>query len=141
MDGTITYSIGDTGARSTAGKPMDPFVATNEISTQVFGLPTGGMEPATTVAKLHLNIRAPANRVDIFPTLEINLLSGSKFADAGYIAVYNVNEVNFYEKSYVTITEKAVLRGYRCRKENLCRVPIRPVVINKKTDNILLDSR
>ena len=112
MDGTIPYSIGDTGASSTAGKPMDPFVTTNEISTQVFGLPTGGMTPSATVAKLHLNIRAPANIVDIFPTLEITLLSGSKFVDAGYIAMYNVNEVNFYEKSDVTITEKSVLRGY-----------------------------
>ena len=91
MDGTIPSAISDISARSTAGKPTDPFVATNEISTKVFGLPTGGMAPATTVAKLHLNIRAPANRVDIVPTLETTLLSGSKFADAGYIALYDEN--------------------------------------------------
>ena len=74
----------------------DILVATNEISKKVFGLPTGGKVPATTVAKLHLNIRAPANRVDIVPTLETTLLSGRKFADVGYIAVYDANEVNLY---------------------------------------------
>ena len=109
LDGTIPSASSNTGTISTSGKPTDPFVATNEISTKVFGLPTGGMAPATTVAKLHLNIRAPANRVDIIPTLETTLLSGSKFAD---IAVYDANKVNIYEKSAVTITEKAVLRGY-----------------------------
>ena len=83
----------------------DILVATNEISKKVFGLPTGGKAPATTVAKLHLNIRTPANIVDIIPTLETTLISGSKFSDAGYISVYDKNEVNFYEKSAVTITE------------------------------------
>ena len=112
MDGTITYSIGDTGARSTAGKTTDTFVSTNAISTKYFGLPTGGTAPATTVAKLHINIRAPANRVDIVPTLETTLLSGRKFADAVYIAVYDANKVHFYDKSAVTITKKAVLRSY-----------------------------
>ena len=97
--GPIPSAISTTGASSTAGKPTDPFVATNEIFTKVFGLPIGGTALATTVAKLHLNIRAPTNRVDIIPTLE-----NSKFSDAGYIAVYNENEVNFYEKSVVTIS-------------------------------------
>ena len=111
VDGTIPSAISDTGASSAAGKPTDPFVSTNEISTKVFGLPTGGTALSATVAKLHFNIRDPVNRVDIVPTLETNLLSGSKFSDAGYIAVYNVNEVNFYEKSAIAITEKAVLHG------------------------------
>ena len=140
MDGTILSAISDTGTSSTAGNPTDPFVATNEISAKVFGLPTGGTAPATTVAKLHLNIRAPANIVDIVPTLEKTLLSVSKFVDTGYIAVYDVNEVNFYEKSAVTIREKAVLHGYRCLRENIWRVQLQPIVINEKTDTILLDS-
>ena len=109
---TTTTCSSDTGVSSTAQKPTDQFVATNEISTKVFGLPTGGTAPATTVAKLQLNIRDPVNRVDIVPTLETTLLIGSKFSDAGYISVYDANEDNFYEKSAVTITEKEVLRGY-----------------------------
>ena len=106
IDVIIPYEISDTGASSTAGKPTNPFVATNEISTKVFGLPTGGTAPATIVAKLHINIRAPSNRLDIVPTLETTLLSCSKFAGAGYIALYDESEVNFYDKSAVTITEK-----------------------------------
>ena len=121
-------------ASSTAGKPTNPFVATNEISTKVFGLPTGGTAPATSVAKLHIYIRAPSNIVDILPTLEATLLSGSKFDDAGYIAVYDANEVNFHEKIAVTITEKAVLHGYQCPRANIWRFPLQPVVINENTD-------
>ena len=64
------------------------------------------------MSKLHTNIRTPSNRVDIVPTLETHLISGSKFTDAGYIAMYDANEVNFYEKSAVTITKKSVLGGY-----------------------------
>ena len=56
MYGTIPYAISDTGASYTAGKPTDQFVAINKIPTKVFGLPTGGTAPATTVEKLHLNI-------------------------------------------------------------------------------------
>ena len=89
IDGTVPSAISDTCTSSTAGKSMDPFVTTNEISTKVFGLPIGGTVPASTVAKLHINIRSPVNRVEIVPTLETTLLSGSKFDDAGYLAVYD----------------------------------------------------
>ena len=54
--------------------------------------------------------------------------------------MYDANELNFYEKSPVTITEKAVSRGYRCTRENFWSIPLQPVVINKITDTILLDS-
>ena len=121
MDGTIPSAISDTGASSTAGKPTDPFVATNEISTKVFGLPVGGTALATTVDKLHLNIRAPANILDIVPTLEITLLSGIKFAEAGYRAVYDANEVNLYEKSAVTITENSTVRLSMLKSKSLAR--------------------
>ena len=92
------------------------------------------------MAKLHLNIRAPANRADIVPKMETTLLSGSKFSDTGYTAVYDANEINFYKKSAVTITEKSVLSGYQCPRANLWRAPLQPVVINKNTDTIILDS-
>ena len=98
------------------------------------------MAPSTTVAKIHLNIRSLSNRVDIETTLETTLLSCSKFAGAGYIAVYNENEVNFYEKRAVTITEKSVLRGYHCPRANIWIVLMQPAVINENTDTIILNS-
>eukprot|EP00804_Cyclotella_cryptica_P012948 CCRYP_002296-RA/>CCRYP_002296-RA protein AED:0.87 eAED:0.41 QI:0/0/0/0.25/1/1/4/0/505 len=89
LNGSIASAISDTGATSTAGAPHDPFHETTTISSKVFLLPTGGTAKATKVAKLLHKVRAPANMVDIVPSLEHTLLSGSKFADAGYTAVYD----------------------------------------------------
>ena len=113
-DGTIPSAVSDTGATLTAGAINDPFNPTDEFSSKVFSLPTGGTATASKVATLQLNVRAPANRVDIVPSLTQTLLSGSKFADAGYTAVYDDKEVNFYESHTINITEDAVLKGYRC---------------------------
>lgn len=86
-DGSIPSAISDTGATSTAGAVHDPFHSTTQPSTKVFLLPTGGTAQATHISQLMLNVRAPANQVDIVPNLTQTLLSGSKFADAGYTAV------------------------------------------------------
>jgi hypothetical protein len=88
-DGMIPSTISDTGATSTAGAFHDPFHSTTEPLTKVFLLPTGGTAQATHTSQLLLNVRAPANQVDIVPNLTQTLLNGSKFADAGYIAMYN----------------------------------------------------
>jgi hypothetical protein len=108
-NGSIPSAVSDTGATSTAGAVGDPFTPTNEKSTKIFSLPTGDTATATEVATLQINVRAPANRVDIVPTLTQTLLSGSKFADAGYTAVYVPKDVNFYDTGKIKITEQAVL--------------------------------
>ena len=140
MDGTIASACSDTGATSTAGKPNDPFKATNRKSTKVFHLPVGGTATATNISKLLLDVRAPANEVDIVPGLEQTLLSGSKFADAGYTAVYDQDEVNFYNSDTIQIDEASVLRGYRCPRTGLWRVPLQPIVLNENEDTLILDS-
>ena len=113
-DGTIPSAISDTGATSTAGALHDPFHTTTEPSTKVFLLPTGGTAQATHIAQLMLDVRAPANQVDIVPNLTQTLLSGSKFADAGYTAVYDKDEVNFYDSNKIHINATSILQGYRC---------------------------
>eukprot|EP00804_Cyclotella_cryptica_P012914 CCRYP_002274-RA/>CCRYP_002274-RA protein AED:0.23 eAED:0.09 QI:0/0/0/1/0/0/2/0/1265 len=140
LNGSIASAISDTGATSTAGAPHDPFNETTTISSKVFLLPTGGTAKATKVAKLLHKVRTPANMVDIVPSLEHTLLSGSKFADAGYTTVYDKAEVNFYDANTIHITEKAVLTGYRCTRTGLWRVPLRPVITNKNKDTLILDS-
>ena len=140
IDGTIASAISDTGATSTAGTTDDPFEETDQISTKVFTLPTGGTAAASKEAKLLIDVRSPANKVDIVPNLEQTLLSTSKFADAGYTAVYDDEEVNFYEKEHVKIDAKAVLKGYRCPKSRLWRVPLTKNIVNENTDTIILDS-
>jgi len=111
-DGSIPSAISDTGATSTAGTVHDPFHSTTQPSTKVFLLPTGGTAQATHISQLMLNVRAPANQVDIVPNLTQTLLSGSKFADAGYTAVYDKDEVNFYNSNKIHINATSILQGY-----------------------------
>eukprot|EP00804_Cyclotella_cryptica_P005331 CCRYP_020409-RA/>CCRYP_020409-RA protein AED:0.39 eAED:0.39 QI:0/-1/0/1/-1/1/1/0/334 len=140
MNGSIASAVSNTGATSTAGAPHDPFEETTTISSKVFFLPTGSTAKATKVAKLLHKVRTPANIVNIVPSLGQTLLSGSKFADAGYTAVYDKAEVNFYDANTIHITEKAVLTDYRCTHTGLWRVPLRPIITNENEDTLVLDS-
>eukprot|EP00804_Cyclotella_cryptica_P015207 CCRYP_000733-RA/>CCRYP_000733-RA protein AED:0.43 eAED:0.26 QI:0/0/0/1/1/1/3/0/840 len=140
MNGSIASAISDTGATSTAGAPHDPFKETTTISSKVFILPTGGTAKATKVAKLLHNVQTPVNMVDIVPSLGQTLLSGRKFADAGYTAVYDKAEVIFYDTNTIHITKKMVLTGYRCTHTGLWRVPLRPIITNENEDTLVLDS-
>ena len=103
-------------------------------------MPTGASASASAKKKLLLNVRSPADEVHIVPGLQQTLLSGSKFADAGYVAVYDENEVNFYNKGEVKIDAHAVIRGYRCPRTGLWRVPLQPIIINENEDTLILDS-
>ena len=111
-NGTIPTAISDTNDTSTAGTLHDPFHATTVPSTKVFLLPTGGTAHATHLSQLLLDVRAPANQVDIIPNLTQTLLSGSKFANAGYTAVYDKDEVNFYDSDKIHFKATAILQGY-----------------------------
>eukprot|EP00804_Cyclotella_cryptica_P031352 CCRYP_012176-RA/>CCRYP_012176-RA protein AED:0.49 eAED:0.45 QI:0/-1/0/1/-1/1/1/0/130 len=113
-NGPIPSAVSDTGATSTAGTLHDPFIHSKARSTKTFMLPTGTTTTATTQAHLLLNVRTPANTVNIVPNLHQTLLSGSKFADANYTAVYDKHEINFYDSDTNNITKHAVLTGYRC---------------------------
>eukprot|EP00804_Cyclotella_cryptica_P006238 CCRYP_010107-RA/>CCRYP_010107-RA protein AED:0.28 eAED:0.28 QI:0/-1/0/1/-1/1/1/0/563 len=139
-DGTIPSAISDTGATSTAGALHDPFHSTTKPSTKVFLLPTGGTAQATHISQLMLNVRAPANQVDIVPNLTQTLLSGSKFADAGYTAVYDKDEVNFYDSNKIHANATSILQGYRCPHTGLWRVPLRQITCNINNDTLILDS-
>eukprot|EP00804_Cyclotella_cryptica_P021373 CCRYP_016768-RA/>CCRYP_016768-RA protein AED:0.31 eAED:0.20 QI:0/0/0/0.66/1/0.66/3/0/521 len=68
------------------------------------------------------------------------LLSGSKFADAGYTAVYNKDEVNFYDSNKIHINATSILQGYRCPHTGLWRVPLRQITCNINNDTLILDS-
>ncbi len=66
------------------------------------------------MAKLAHNVCEPARLVDIVSSLEGNsLLSGGKFAEAGYISICNGDEVNIYNgrTAKIVISKEAVLKG------------------------------
>jgi hypothetical protein len=95
---------------------------------------------ATKLAKLLHNVQAPANMVNIVPTIGQTLLSGSKFANAGYTVVYDRAEVIFYNANTIHITEKAVLTGYCCTHTGLWHIPLQLIISNENEDTLVLDS-
>ena len=53
------------------------------------------------------------------------------------------NEVSIYDgkKPKIIITEEAVLKGYRCPREKLWRIPLVKDIQNENTDTIILNSK
>jgi hypothetical protein len=115
---------------------------TNTVSTAVFHLPKGATAAATMIHKLHHNLREPACSVNIIPSLVGNsLLSTVKMAKAGYTAIYDVEEVNFYNTTTAKITLLAdkILKGWQCPRAKLWCVPLVDNVCNENTDTLLFD--
>jgi len=56
------------------------------------------------VSELVHNVRQPAKEVHIVPSIETHsLLSTAKFAKAGYITVFDNEEVNIYDVQNTTL--------------------------------------
>ena len=143
LNGAIPSAISDTGATSTSGKGGHPFRVSNHPSDKVFHLPTGGTAKASVKAKLMHELSETETEVDIFPGLTNTLLSTGKLVEGGYFSVYDKNELNIYDgrKTKIIITEEAVLKGYRCPREKLWRIPLVADVQNENTDTLLLKSK
>ena len=107
-------AVFDTAATSSAGKPGDNFIPTTERSDKIFNQPSGAQMEATYVHKLKHNVRDPAGRVDIVPNLaQDSLISGPKFAEAGYVTLLTPKELLIFdgEDLKITVSKEAVLRG------------------------------
>ena len=59
------------------------------------------------------------------------------------MSIYDENEVNIYDgrKSKTIITEETVLKGYRCPREKLWRIPLVKDVQNENIDTLILNSK
>ena len=111
--GDVKSAVLDSGATSNCGMTGDPFQTTTEPSGKVFAMPDGRTTKASTKSKLLLDVREPAKTVDMVLGLRHNtLLSASKFANAGYVAVLTPEAVLIYdEDTYRAVDTEAVLRG------------------------------
>ena len=145
-DGSIPSAVADTGATSSVGTTRDrtnhAFLPTGRQSNKAFHMPNGTVEAATEIDELHHDVRHPVKDIHIVPSIEHDsLLSIAKFADANYVAIFDKDELNIYDanKTKVTVSRGAILRGWRCTETNLWRVPLIPHVVNNNTDTILCD--
>ena len=61
--------------------------------------------------------------------------------DEGYVTVFDENECNIYDgkKVKIVISEKAVLKGYRCKNSGLWRIPLKDTILNENMDTIIID--
>jgi hypothetical protein len=76
---------------------------------------------------LHHNICQPARDVHIVPNIPTNLLIGTaKFAEAGYITIFDAKEVNVYDASNMEVIaiRQAILRGWLDKDANLYCIPL-----------------
>ena len=120
----------------------DPFIQTGQPSTKVFTVADGHLTPGSKMAKLHHPVREPTRTVDIVPALaDQYLLSGNKFAEAGYVSICDDAEVNIYDGHTVKIvvSEVAVLKGWRCLRTSMWRGPFQPTVTNPNKDTLLIN--
>ena len=55
------------------------------------------MQKATNIVEYLFKLRKEARRVDIVPTLQSDLMSIGKMADAGYLTIFDKEEINIYD--------------------------------------------
>ena len=126
----------DSGATANAMKPGDEYIPTKIPSDKVFECPQGEHIYGSTKARLHHPVREPARSADVVPGLVRNsLLSASKFADAKYVSVLTPEEVLIFDDLgdlQLTISQEAVLKGWRCKTTGLWRVPLTPGPMDEK---------
>ena len=117
LNGSIPSAAYDTAATSSCGKYGDPFIPTGRQSTKVFQTPTGHKAPASEIRLLDHDLRSPATELHMMPGLtETTLVSAAKLAEAGYVSIFDNDEVNVYDtyNTVITVSRSEVLRGYKC---------------------------
>ena len=142
LNGNIYSKAWYTACTSNAGTIGDPFIQTRQPSTKFFAVADGLRHEVTNIAKLYHPFRETARTVDMVPGIDDqSLLSGSKFSDAGYISVCDDKEVNIYDgrTARILVSEKVVLKGWKCPRTKLWRVPLQPCVTNLNTHTLPLD--
>ena len=136
-------AVFDTAATSSAEKPGDNFIPTKERSDKIFNQPSGAKMEATYVHKLKHKVRDPAGRVDIVPDLvEDSLISGPKFAEAGYVTLLTPKELLIFDGDdlKVSVSKKAVIHGWRDPgSKGMWRIPLEPYKHPMKSEYILLN--
>ena len=110
---------------------------------QYFALVDGYLTTATNIAKLDYRVQDLSCTINTVPALaNHSLLSGVKLAEDGYLSVCNGDDVNIYggRTATITVSEYAVLKGWRCPCTKLWRIPLQAHVTDLSIHTILLNS-
>ena len=128
LNGEEPSGLMDSGASSTFVAPHDKkhFQGTGRPSDKRVSMPNGKLEQAGEKLIMKNGLREPANQADSIPTIKRTLVSTSKVADAGYITVFDHDEVNVYEAASTTVQAEhdPVMTGWRDEQSGLWKVPL-----------------
>ena len=142
LSGEDPYGWYDTGATShfIAGKDEKHLEDTGQPSKKKVNMPNGQMERGGKRLKWNNGLRSPANEADSIPAIRTSLVSTSKVADAGYISVFDDEEVNVYDArtTKITTSSEPVMTGWRDKETGLWRVPLKQQINNINEDTVLL---
>jgi hypothetical protein len=142
MNGQDPYGWLDSGATSNFIAPQDKkhIKSTGIKSNKQVRLPNGQHVSAGEKINLENGLSHPANTANSIPSLKTTLISNSKLADAGYITVFNEEEVNVYDGATTKVvpTEQAILTGWRDKQTGLWHFPLKTTIKNQTTDTSLL---
>ena len=89
LSGSIKSVLQYSGASSSTGESAEDYVETGQKSTKEFQSAFGEVQKATDIVEYPFKLREEARRVDIVPTLQNNLMSIGKMADAGYLTIFD----------------------------------------------------
>ncbi len=103
---------------------MVSFRDTGLPSKKVFMLPDKLKILATKIMRLKHNLREGAGEMNIVPNLHSTLISVSKMAEHGYIAVFNKTEAKIYDETTTMITASGepIITGPRCNEMGLWKM-------------------
>jgi hypothetical protein len=143
LNGTIPSIIVDSAATSNVGATRDQssFVPTGRSSNKIFQLPNGTQTAADSISELPFDIGQLVKDIHLIPSItKSSLLSIPKTADAGYITVFDDQEINIYDardtKILITMTSnftrliqqnsKTMARPTGQRRHSLCNAEQMP---------------
>ena len=119
-----------------------PIYLKKHKSIKIFVLADGHPIPATTIALPEHKILEPARTVNMVSELaNQSLLSGGKYAEAGYVSVCDGGKFNIYNghTSKITVSEKDVLTGWQCPRTRLWIIPLQVQLTNPNIHTLLLN--
>ena len=140
FNGSIPYVVYNLGTTSSCGQKDDPFITVGERAHKTFHIPTGEVAEATEKMLIYHKVQEPASMIDTVPKIvEDSLLLTGKFSDTEYVSIFNKDEVDIYVRNdtLITVTNKAILKGWRDPASVLCRVPLVPKAKNLNTETVL----
>ena len=108
----------------------------------MFALADGYPTPATNISMLEHRVRNPACTVNMVPALaNQSLLSRGKFSETGYVYVCDGDKFNIYDghTAKITVSDKAVLKGWRCPRTRLWRIPLQSHTTDLKLHTLILN--